>query len=225
MARFDRLKVYNTLMETGLVPLFYEAKLETAQKILKALFDGGARVVEFTNRGDGAIDVFTQLAQFAASSFPSLILGVGSIVEAPTAALYLAHGANFVVGPCLNPEISRLCNRHKIAYVPGCGTVSEISQAEELGAEIVKVFPGSSVGGPSFVKAVLGPMPWSRLMPTGVEASQESVESWIKAGAACVGLGSGLIRQQWVKAGKFNEISGLTKQALGWIAEARKGGK
>jgi 2-dehydro-3-deoxyphosphogluconate aldolase / (4S)-4-hydroxy-2-oxoglutarate aldolase len=222
MARFDRLKVYNTILDTGLVPLFYEAKLETAQKILKVLYDGGARVAEFTNRGDGAIDVFTPLAQFASSSCPSLILGVGSIVDAPTAALYLAHGANFVVGPSLNPEVSKLCNRRKTAYVPGCGTVSEISQAEELGAEIVKVFPGNSVGGPPFVKAVLGPMPWSRLMPTGVEANQENVQGWIKAGAACVGLGSGLIRQDWVQTGKFNEISDLTKQVLGWITEARK---
>ncbi|SRR5579871_1410654 len=223
MARFDRLKVFNTILETGLVPLFYEAKLEISQKILKALYDGGARVAEFTNRGDGAIDVFNPLAEFAASACPSLILGVGSIVDAPTAALYLARGAHFVVGPSLNAEIARLCNRHKIAYLPGCGSASEISQAEEVGAEIVKVFPGNSVGGPPFVKAVMGPMPWSRLMPTGgVEATQESIGEWIKAGAACVGLGSGLVKQDWVKAGKFEEISGLTRQALGWIAEARK---
>jgi 2-dehydro-3-deoxyphosphogluconate aldolase/(4S)-4-hydroxy-2-oxoglutarate aldolase len=223
MSRFDRLKVLNTILETGLVPLFYEPHLETAQKILKALYEGGARVAEFTNRGDGAMDLFAPLVEFAATSCPSLILGVGSIVESPTAALYLARGAHFVVGPGLNPEISRLCNRHKIAYLPGCGNASEISQAEELGAEIVKVFPGNAVGGPAFVKAILGPMPWSRLMPTGgVEAQKESIAEWIKAGASCIGLGSGLVRQDWVKAGKFNEISDLTRQALGWIEEARK---
>jgi len=148
-------------------------------------------VVEFTNRGDSAPRVLAELAQTVAESAPDVILGVGTVVDAPTAALYLSAGANFVVGPILNPEIARLCNRRKVAYMPGCGSAIEISQAEELGVEIVKVFPGSSVGGPGFVKAVLAPMPWTRIMPTGgVDASEESIRAWFGAGVACVGIGS-----------------------------------
>ena len=175
MARFTRLQVYDAMLSTGLVPLFYQDDPEVAQEILKAVSNGGALVLEFTNRGEKALSVFTHLNAFIESSKLPIILGVGSVIDAPTAALYIAHGANFVVGPMFSAEVARLCNRRKIAYLPGCGTVGEISTAEEAGVEIVKVFPGETLGGPAFIKAVLGPMPWSRLMPTGgVEATRES---------------------------------------------------
>jgi 2-dehydro-3-deoxyphosphogluconate aldolase/(4S)-4-hydroxy-2-oxoglutarate aldolase len=149
-------------------------------------------------------------------------LGVGTIVDAPTAALYLSAGANFVVGPSLNPEVARLCNRRKVAYLPGCGSATEIAQAEELGVEIVKVFPGSAVGGPGFVKAVLGPMPWTNIMPTGgVNATEESIRSWFEAGVACVGIGSSLIAKDLVTAGNFDAISAKVAQVLAWIEEVR----
>lgn len=222
MARFDRLTVLNTMLSSGLVPVFYEADFEIAKQILKAVFDGGARVVEFTNRGDRAIHVFTKLIEFAEINYPPLILGVGSIVDDATAALYIANGANFVVGPALNPDIAKLCNRRKIAYSPGCGSVTEISAAEELGVEIVKIFPGGQVGGPAFVKAVLGPMPWTRIMPTGgVEATKESVQEWIKAGTTCLGMGSDLIRKELVKTGNFTAISENVRQVLTWISAAK----
>ena len=186
------------MVETGLVPVFYHADVEIAKKIVAACAAGGAKVVEFTNRGDFAYEVFRELSKHFAKAHPDVILGVGSVVDAPTAALYIANGANFVVGPVLNPEVARLCNRRKIAYSPGCGSASEISEAEELGVEIVKVFPGSSVGGPDFVKAVLGPCPWTRIMPTGgVDATEESINAWFKAGVTCVGMGSKLIRKDW----------------------------
>ena len=154
-----------------------------------------------------------------------VILGVGSVVDAPTAALYIAAGANFVVGPVLNAEIARLCNRRKIAYSPGCGTVSEISDAEELGVEIVKIFPGAQVGGPSFARAVRGPMPWTRLMPTGgVDATEESISGWFEAGVACVGMGSRLITKDLVAAGDFDAIAKKVSQVLAWIEKARKDG-
>ncbi len=222
MAKFDRLTVYNTMAGSGLVAVFYEADLDTAKKIVKAVFDGGGRLAEFTNRGDGALGVFTRLAEFAGTACPGLILGVGSIVDLPTAALYIDGGANFVVGPAFNPEVARMCNRRKIAYVPGCGTASEISAAEELGAEFVKIFPGKQVGGPAFVKALLGPMPWVRVMPTGgVEATEESVREWIKAGTACLGMGGNLVNPEWVKAGDFALVSALVRQVLAWIAQAK----
>ena len=222
MARFSRLEVLNAIVETGLVPVFYHKDVEVAKKVVAACVAGGARVVEFTNRGDFAPLVFTELSQYFAKADPKVILGVGSIVDAPTAALYIASGANFVVGPILNPEIARLCNRRKIAYCPGCGSASEIAQAEELGVEIVKVFPGDSVGGPNFVKSILGPCPWTRIMPTGgVEATKESITAWFKAGVTAVGIGTHLIRREWVEAGNYEAITAKTAELLAWIREVR----
>jgi 2-dehydro-3-deoxyphosphogluconate aldolase/(4S)-4-hydroxy-2-oxoglutarate aldolase len=222
MARFERLTVYNTILDKGLVPVFYHADIEVAMKIAEACAEGGATVVEFTNRGDFAPEVFKQLSQYMAQTNPEVILGVGSVIDEPTAALYIAYGANFVVGPILNEAIAKLCNRRKIAYMPGCGSASEISYAEELGVEIVKIFPGDSVGGPGFVKAVLGPCPWVRIMPTGgVDATEESIKAWFGAGVACVGTGSKLIRKDLVAAGNWAEITAKVRQVLDWIKKAR----
>lgn len=222
MARFSRLKVLNTVIELGLVPVFYNPDLGVAKGIVAACKAGGAEVVEFTNRGDRAWNIFTQLIEWAEEAHPEIILGVGSVIDTPTAAMYIGSGANFVVGPVLNPEIARLCNRRKVAYSPGCGSASEISQAEELGVEIVKVFPGTAVGGPGFVKAVLGPCPWTRIMPTGgVDATEESIRAWFEAGAACVGMGSKLITKELVAAGDFEAISNKVAQVLAWIKKVR----
>lgn len=222
MARFRRLEVLNTIVEIGLVPVFYHDDVEVAKRITRACFTGGARVIEFTNRGDFAPEVFRQLSQWTSQDLPEAILGAGSVVDAPTAALYIAYGANFIVGPILNPEVARLCNRRKVAYLPGCGSATEIAAAEELGVEIVKVFPGHSVGGPEFVKAVLGPCPWTLIMPTGgVEATEESIQAWFKAGVACVGMGSDLIRRDLVVAERWDEIAERVRQVLNWIRSAR----
>jgi len=222
MARFDRLTVYRTMLEDGLVPLFYHADLTVAQQIAHALACGGARVLEFTNRGDFAFEVFGPLLKHCAREHPELIIGVGSVEDAPTAALYLAMGANFVVGPNFNEEVVRLCNRRKVPYLPGCGTVTEIAQAEELGVEIVKIFPGGSVGGPDFVKAVRGPRPWTRMMPTGgVTPEDDNLRAWFSAGVACVGMGSNLVRKAWVEAGEFAEIEALTRTTLERIRTLR----
>jgi 2-dehydro-3-deoxyphosphogluconate aldolase/(4S)-4-hydroxy-2-oxoglutarate aldolase len=223
VARFDRLTVLNRMIELGLVPVFYHADVGVAKKIVVACADGGANIVEFTNRGDFAPQVFLELVQHFAQADPRIMLGIGSVIDAPTAALYIAYGANFVVGPSLNPEIARLCNRRKIPYSPGCGSVSEVAQAEELGVEIVKIFPGSSVGGPGFVRSILGPSPWTRIMPTGgVDATEESIKGWFAAGVACVGMGSKLITKDLVAAGDFDAISKKVAQVLAWIREARK---
>jgi 2-dehydro-3-deoxyphosphogluconate aldolase/(4S)-4-hydroxy-2-oxoglutarate aldolase len=179
-------------------------------------------VLEFTNRGDFAFEVFKELSQSLIAAKSPLILGVGSVVDAPTAAMYIGAGANFIVGPIFNPEIARLCNRRKIAYLPGCGTLNEISQAEEYGVEIVKIFPGTAVGGPGFIKAVLGPCPWTRIMPTGgVDASEENICAWIEAGACCVGMGSKLITKAAVAAGDYTAIRDNVRQVLAWITAAR----
>ena len=222
MARFSRLEVWNEMLRIGLVPLFYHPDLEAAKRIVAACRAGGARVVEYTNRGDNAYRVFSDLVAHFARVDPSVILGVGSIVDAPTAALFLSSGANFVVGSVLNPEVARLCNRRKVPYVPGCATPSEISQAEELGVEIVKTFPGVAVGGPAFVKAVLGPTPWTLMMPTsGVDPTEESLRAWFGAGVAMVGIGSKLVRKQWVEAGDYDQITAKVAEVIAWIKQIR----
>ena len=222
MARFDRLTVLNTMIDGGLVPLFYNDDVQLCKDVIHALVAGGARVVEFTNRGDQALEVFKQLVPYFAKSEPQLILGVGSVVDAPTAGIAMAYGTNFVVGPMLNADVARICNRRKVAYMPGCGSVSEISAAEELGVEICKVFPGTQVGGPGFIKAVLAPMPWSKLMPTGgVSLDEANIKGWISAGAVCVGMGSDMVRKEWLAARDFEKVTASVRQALQWIREAR----
>jgi 2-dehydro-3-deoxyphosphogluconate aldolase/(4S)-4-hydroxy-2-oxoglutarate aldolase len=223
MARFRRLEVLQAMVQSGLVPVFYHQDLEVAKRTAEAVARGGAKVLEFTNRGEFAYTVFSELVQWGREKIPELILGAGSILDPGTAALYVNNGANFIVGPVLNAEVARACNRRKIAYLPGCGSVSEISEAEEYGVEICKVFPGAEVGGPGFVKNVLAPMPWSLIMPTGgVERSRASIEKWFKAGVACVGMGSNLIAKELVTAGDFETISKNTAEVLQWIKEVRK---
>jgi|YNPNPStandDraft_1061719.scaffolds.fasta_scaffold32690_2 2-dehydro-3-deoxyphosphogluconate aldolase/(4S)-4-hydroxy-2-oxoglutarate aldolase len=222
MARFSRLQVWNKMEEVGLVPLFYHGDVEIAKKIVEALSAGGAKVIEFTNRGDRAFEVFRELIVQLEKSDPSIILGVGSVLDPATAGLYINLGANFVVGSVLNPEVAKLCNRRKVAYFPGCASASEISLAEELGVEICKVFPGSQLGGPGFVKAIKGPCPWTKIMPTGgVEAKYENLKAWFDAGVSCVGMGSDLVRKDLVDAQDWAGLTALTAQCLAWVRKAR----
>ncbi len=215
MARFDRLTVLNTIIADGMVPLFFHPDSDIVIQTAGALAAGGSRVLEFTNRGDFAIEVFSALVKHAAEHFPQLIIGIGSVEDAPTAALFIAHGANFVVGPTFNEEVARLCNRRKIAYMPGCGSLNEIATAEEWGVEIVKSFPGSAVGGPSFVKAALGPRPWMRIMPTGgVTADEDNLRAWFDAGVACVGMGSGLVSNAIIESQDFATLTANTRAVL-----------
>jgi len=222
MAQFSRLEVLNEIVRCGLVPLYYNPDIEIVKKAINAAAAGGASVFEFTNRGDNAYQLFPELIKYFAQEDPSLILGVGSVLDPGTASLYISSGANFIVGSVMNPEIAKLCNRRKIPYMPGCGTASEISYAEEMGAEIVKVFPGDAVGGPGFVKAVLAPTPWTRIMPTGgVKATQENISEWFAAGVSAVGMGSDLFKKDWIKEGNFKAITELTAKIMNWIRAAR----
>jgi 2-dehydro-3-deoxyphosphogluconate aldolase / (4S)-4-hydroxy-2-oxoglutarate aldolase len=222
MAKYSRVEVINEILRIGVIPVFYNSDLETAKKIVQSCAAAGLRVIEFTNRGDNAYRVFSDLVLHFAKTDPSIILGVGSVIDPGTGALYISSGANFVVGSVLNPDLARACNRRKVSYSPGCGSASEISQAEELGAEIVKIFPGDSVGGSRFVKSILGPTPWTRIMPTGgVEATYESIEAWFKSGVAAVGIGSNLVKAEWIKTGEFSRITELGQKLVGWVKIAR----
>lgn len=223
MARFSRIEVALEMKRQGVIPVFYHADPELCKEILRVSYAAGIRVFEFTNRGDFAHEVFGALNRWAAEELPELMLGVGSVVDAPTAAFYIQLGAAFVVSPLLNEEMAPVCNRRKVLWAPGCGSLSEIGRAEELGAEIVKIFPGASVGGPEFVRAVKGPCPWSSIMPTGgVEPTEESLRAWFDAGVTCVGMGSNLFPKKQVAERDWAAVTETIKRVLAMVAAVRK---
>ena len=222
MAQFTRIEVAQKMKETGLVPLFYNQDVELCKNIVKACYDGGARLFEFTARGDFAHEVFRELMKFSIKEMPEMILGVGSVTDAVAASLYLQMGANFIVTPVFREDIAIVCNRRKVLWSPGCGSLTEIAKAEELGCEIVKLFPGD-VYGPQFVKGVLAPQPWTSIMPTGgVSPTEESLKQWFDAGVVCVGMGSKLISEKLVSERNFSELTTATKNTLSIIKSIRK---
>ena len=223
MARFSKIEVLQTMKQTCMVPVFYNADIETAKQVVKACYEGGVRAFEFTNRGDFAHEIFGELSRWTRTECPELILGVGSIVDAPTAALYIQLGANFVVGPLFNAEVAKVCNRRCIPYTPGCGSVTEIGAAQEAGCDLTKIFPAGNVGGPSFVKNVLAPMPWSMIMATGaVEPTEENLSAWFKVGVTVVGMGSMLFPKEVIASGNWGAIAEKCREALDIIAKVRK---
>ena len=222
MANFSRIDVYLTFKETGIIPVFFHKDIDIAKKVLKACYDGGARVFEFTNRGDFAHEVFAQLIKYAVKELPEMVLGVGSVEDGATAALYMQMGSNFVVSPILNPEMARVCNRRKIAWMPGCGSLSEIAYAEELGAEVVKIFPAMQVGGPGFIKNISGPRPQTNIMPTGgVMPTEDNIKQWFQAGAYCVGMGSQLMVKNPDGTFNFSKIEETYKNATIYMNKYR----
>ncbi len=222
MARFTRIDVVIKMKETGMVPVFYNADIEVCKNVLKACYDGGVRVFEFTNRGDFAHEVFGQLMKYAAEDCPEMMLGVGSVIDGPTTSLYLQMGANFIVSPIIDEEMARMCNKRKVAWSPGCGSVTEIVKAHELGSEVVKIFPGSQVGGPAFVKAVRGPFPYASIMPTGgVSPDEANLKGWIEAGVHCVGMGSQLFPKEILANKDYSAITAKCKDALAIIKKLR----
>ena len=215
MARFSRIQVVTKMYETGIVPVFFHADLEVCKQVVSSCYQGGVRVFEFTNRGDYAHEIFSELNKYVAQEMPDMIMGVGSILDAGTTGLYLQLGANFIVSPVLSLEMAKVCNRRKVSWSPGCGSLSEISYAEELGAEVVKIFPGTQVGGPAFVKAVRGPLPWTSIMPTGgVSPTEENLTAWFEAGVHCVGMGSKLITKDIIANQDYDQLTTITKEAM-----------
>jgi 2-dehydro-3-deoxyphosphogluconate aldolase/(4S)-4-hydroxy-2-oxoglutarate aldolase len=222
MANFSKIEVLQLLADQGMVPLFYHPDVELGKEVLRAVYKGGGRVIEFTSRGDFAFEVFAELQKFVIKELPEMILGVGSITDAGTTALYLQLGASFIVTASFREDIARTCNRRKIPYMPGCGTLTEIGTAEEWGCDIVKLFPGS-VYGPGFVKAVMAPQPWTQIMPTGgVVPSEENLGAWFAAGVVCVGMGSKLIGKDILKDRNFAALTEKTEATLKLIKSLRK---
>ncbi len=218
----DKIQVLQLMHETGMVPVFYHPDAQVACNVIKACYEGGVRAFEFTNRGAFAHEVFAECSRFVSLECPGMALGIGSVVDAPTASLYIQMGTQFVVGPLLNPDIAVVCNRRMVPYCPGCGTVSEIGKAQELGCDLTKLFPGD-VYGPAFVKGVMAPCPWSKIMVTGgVAPTQENLSAWVAAGVYCVGMGSKLFPKDRIQASDWKYISDTCAEALGYIRDARK---
>ncbi|TCO07251.1 bifunctional 4-hydroxy-2-oxoglutarate aldolase/2-dehydro-3-deoxy-phosphogluconate aldolase [Natronoflexus pectinivorans] len=222
MAKYTRIEVFLKMKETGVVPVFYHSDLEVCKGVVKACYDGGIRVFEWVNRGDFASELFSEINKYALAELPGMILGAGSVVEEGTAAIYIQAGANFIVAPLLNENMAKLCNRRKVMWAPGCGTISEIGRAEELGAEIVKMFPASEVGGPSFVKAVKGPMPKTNIMPTGgVDTTEANLKGWFSAGVTCVGMGSNLFPKEMIEKRDFAALTQKVKDLMATINKVK----
>ncbi len=222
MARFTRIEVAVKMKETGVVPVFYHKDAEVCKQVVKACYEGGIRVFEFTNRGDFAHEVFAEVSKWAVNEAPEMILGVGSVIDSATAALYIQLGSNFIVSPLIDEDTARFCNRRKIAWSPGCGSVTEINRAHELGAEVVKVFPGSSVGGPDFISGVKGPMPWASIMPTGgVSPDEANLKGWFKAGVHCVGMGSQLFPKDVIDNKDWAFIAAKCAEVLAIVKKLR----
>lgn len=221
MARFDKQQVMAKIAEAPMVPVFYHKDAEVAKAVVKACYEGGVRAFEFTNRGDYAHEIFEEVVKFAAKECPDMAVGVGSVVDPGTASLYMQLGACFVVGPLFNPEIAKVCNRRQVPYTPGCGSISEVGYAQEVGCELCKVFPGDVLG-PKFVKGLLAPMPWSKLIVTGgVEPTEENLKSWFAAGVYCVGMGSKLFPKDKVAAKDWQYVTDKCREALDVIAKLR----
>nr|WP_315251519.1 bifunctional 4-hydroxy-2-oxoglutarate aldolase/2-dehydro-3-deoxy-phosphogluconate aldolase [uncultured Flavobacterium sp.] len=222
MAKYTRIEVASVMKETGLVPLFYHTDISLAKKVLKACYDGGARLMEFTSRGDFAFEIFGELNKYALAELPGMILGVGSITDAAAASLYMQLGANFIVTPVFREDIAIACNRRKVLWSPGCASLTEIARAEELGCEIVKLFPGE-IYGPQFIKGIKGPCPWTSIMPTGgVTTAKDNLTSWFDAGAVCVGMGSQLITNEILKNQDVVLLEDIVRKTLATIKEIRQ---
>jgi len=221
MAQYSRIQVIQQMEESGMVPLFYHPDIEVAKCVLKACYDGGARLMEFTNRGDFALEIFTDLIKYAIAELPGMILGVGSVTDAASASQYMLTGANFVVTPVYREDIAIVCNRRKVLWSPGCGSLTEIAQAEEMGCELVKLFPGSTYG-PDFVKGIKGPQPWTSIMPTGGVSTEESnLRGWFNAGVTCVGMGSKLISKEILADKDYQTLQKNVAAALTLIQKIR----
>lgn len=221
MAQFSRIEVATTMKEVGMIPLFFNNDIELSKKVLKACYDGGAKLLEFTARGDFAHEVFGDLIKYTVKDLPGMIMGVGSVSDAAQASLFMSLGANFVVTPLLREDIATVCNRRKVLWSAGCGSLTEIARAEELGCEIVKLFPGD-IYGPQFVKSVKGPQPWTSIMPTGgVSPTEENLKGWFDAGVTCVGMGSKLISKDIIANEDFAKLEMNVRKVLAIIKSLR----
>ena len=183
--------ILEKLHETRLLPLFYNDDVNVSKNLIDALTSASLNVIEFTNRGTEAKNIFPELITYVENK-TEVDIGIGSIKSTEEAKLFIDLGAKFIVSPFLDEEIGKTCENNEVLWIPGCGTLSEMIRAEKIGAELIKLFPGS-VYGSKFISSVLAPCPWLKIMPTGgVTTDQDNIKNWLDAGAFCLGMGSNL---------------------------------
>ena len=202
----------------GLLPPFNHPDEKTAKQILDAIYAGGLRIIEYTNRSTNAPDVFASLVAYAAKNLPELVIGVGTIMNAKQAKQFHKAGARFIVAPTLNLEVGVYCAKHDLLWCPGAGTATEVIQAHDWGASLVKLFPAEILG-PAFVRALKGPCPWTKVMPSGgVTLDEKNLEEWFNSGVECVAIGSQLFSKEIMKDGNM----ALLEERIAWLLSAIK---
>jgi len=215
MSRLTRSHVNQQIEEHAFIPLFNPSDAELTKSVLQAAYSGGVRVFELTNRADNALSIFKEIIPFVQQNLPELIIGAGTIMDEESAKAFYEAGAAFVISPILSKEVASYCEKNQICWIPGAATLTEIVNAHNLGADIVKIFPANYLGGPGFVEAIKAPCPWLRLMPTGgVDRSEENLRAWFKADVRCVGIGSQLFRKELLANNDFSTLEQDTRQVV-----------
>lgn len=218
---FSKKQITDTMKSTGLVPLFTHDNADDAVQVLKAAYNGGVRVFEFTNRRSNSFDVFSALVKQRVQ-YPDLMLGIGTIMDATTTKKFIDAGADFIISPIMKPEMAEVCKQYDKHWMPGCATLTEIVNAKDLGAEVIKVFPGSVLG-PGFVSSILPVVPDLQLMITGgVEPSESNLSAWFKSGAMCVGMGSQLFTKDILENKDWNKLQKRVSDVLSTIQQIKK---
>ncbi|MEM9361397.1 MAG: bifunctional 4-hydroxy-2-oxoglutarate aldolase/2-dehydro-3-deoxy-phosphogluconate aldolase [Bacteroidota bacterium] len=221
MDKVDQQRLLNCMHETGLIPVFNHSDYNVAKKVLDACYEGGVRVFEFTNRGENALAVFSKLVTHA-QQYSDLYLGIGTIFTTEDASHFLDEGAHFLVSPALISEIAHFANQKEVFWVPGCGTVTEMYQALQLGAKLLKAFPGNVLG-PGFIKSVKAVYPEVPIMPTGgVKPTEENLSAWYNAGVHCVGMGSQLFNKEVIESGRFDDLTESVSNTIQTIKKFKK---
>jgi 2-dehydro-3-deoxyphosphogluconate aldolase/(4S)-4-hydroxy-2-oxoglutarate aldolase len=217
---FSRSQIITSMSTTGVIPMFYHGEPAVALKIMEAVYTGGARVIEFTNRGPNAFEVFKAMLK-EAEKYPGLLIGIGTVLDMKTTERYIKAGADFIISPIVSTEVAETCTKNDKMWIPGAATPTEIHIAKELGAEIIKIFP-ASVLGPGFVSAVLPTMPELKLMVTGgVEPTQASLSTWFRTGIVCAGMGSQLITKEILSKGDWALLRHKVSDSIEIIRQIR----
>jgi len=212
----------NHVLAHPVVPVFYHDNPAICKEVVRVCYDAGIRVFEFTNRGPQAAANFASLRQMVSSQCPGLALGIGTIFTYRTAAEFLSIGCDFVVSPALVPEMKQIQTSSYTLWIPGCATVSELSAARDLNAQMMKVFPANLLG-PGFLAAALSVMPELKLMPTGgIEPAPDSLSRWFQAGAAAIGMGSQLISKEILDKQDWNRLHDVVSQVVQGVRQLKK---
>ena len=223
MKQYSKEKVYEVLTAQGVLPMFCHEDIYVCKSLLQAVYDAGARVVEFTNRKPNSLEVFNTLKKYADKKMPGLLLGAGTVMNVKEAKAFAKLDAGFIISPVIDKGVAKFCKEEKIFWCPGAATLTEIVHAQDLGAGLVKLVPAVQLGGPEFVKAVMAPCPWIKIMPTGgVNMEAENLLAWFQSGVKCVGIGSQLFSKDIIENGKYDLVTMQLSQMLQTVKAIRK---